>query len=276
MAVAIVLLAALLLAALVLVAPRFLRGVPAAFGFPVRSITYAALALLVSEGAARALRVPRRALALGTQREDVLLTLRGAAIGALASSAVILVGAVFGGYTITLAEPEDRQLGPLALDGVAVLASALFEEVAFRSLLVGGLATFAPRSIAMVLPAAFFGIAHAWNQGATLYSTTNTVLAGLLLSIYAFERKPPTLAVAVGFHFAWNFAMGWLWGAPVSGMRGMHHLLVSDPMEALFSGGNYGPEASFLTTIVLLGLAVLTLRFQRNAASSAPLPQRSQ
>jgi hypothetical protein len=130
----------------------------------------------------------------------------------------------------------------------------------------------------MVLPAAVFGIAHASNAGASLLSTTNTVLAGLLLAIYVYAprnangenaKKDPDLGLAIGFHFAWNFALGWIWGAPVSGYRANHRFLLAEPLDTTFSGGSYGPEATLFATAIFLGLAVLAVR-GTGATASAP------
>jgi hypothetical protein len=273
-----VLVAAVLLFAVTRAAPALLAGVAPTYRFLAISSAEFACALLIAEGVAAVLGGRRRAIGLAVSAETVWRLLQGSLIGAIAATVIVLTGASLGGFTISLAEPDVRAVGMIALDAAAVFAGAAFEELAFRVALTGPLALVFPRSVSMVLPAAVFGIAHASNAGASLLSTTNTVLAGLLLAIYVYAprnangenaKKDPDLGLAIGFHFAWNFALGWIWGAPVSGYRANHRFLLAEPLDTTFSGGSYGPEATLFATAIFLGLAVLAVR-GTGATASAP------
>jgi membrane protease YdiL (CAAX protease family) len=276
-----VLVAAVLLFAVTRAAPALLAGVAPTHRFLAISGAELASALLIAEGSAAVLGGRRRAIGLALSADTAWRLLQGALIGAGAATVIVLTGASFGGFTISLAEPEVRAVGMIALDAAAVFAGAAFEELAFRVALTGPLALVFPRSVSMVLPAAVFGIAHASNAGASLLSTTNTVLAGLLLAIYVYAprkgdvengKKYPDIGLAVGFHFAWNFALGWVWGAPVSGYRANHRFLLAEPLDTTFSGGSYGPEATLFATAIFLGLAVLAVR-GTGATASEPSPE---
>lgn len=283
--VATVVVAAVLLFAVTRFVPVALASVSPTFRFLAISCAEMGCALVIAEGVAGVLGGQRRALGLRISGTTARRFGVGAFVGTVAATAIVLLGASLGGFTISLAEPDVRPLATIALDGAAVFAGAAFEELAFRVALTGPLALAFPRSVALVLPAAVFGIAHASNAGASLLSTTNTVLAGLLLAIYVYApgtprerahdaRKSdvfPDLGLAVGFHFAWNFALGWLWGAPVSGYRANHRFLIADPLDTTFSGGSYGPEATLFATVLFLGLAIVAMR---SAAAPAPAEGR--
>lgn len=274
-----VLVAAVLLFAVTRAVPALLGGVSPTHRFLAISGAELACALVIAEGVAAVLGGRRRAMGLALSAGTVRRLLQGSLIGAVAATVIVLTGASLGGFTISLAEPDVRAVGMIALDAAAVFAGAAFEELAFRVTLTGPLALVFPRSISLVLPAAVFGIAHASNAGASLLSTTNTVLAGLLLAIYVYVPQKrvtgnsnvfPDLGLAVGFHFAWNFALGWLWGAPVSGYRANHRFLVAEPLDTAFSGGSYGPEATLFATAIFLGLAMFAVRGTSGGGRSAP------
>jgi uncharacterized protein len=72
---------------------------------------------------------------------------------------------------------------------------------------------------------------------------------------YAFLRSGD-LWLPIGLHFGWNFTLP-LFGVNVSGLT---MKLTAVQMEwtvgPLWSGGEYGPEASVLTSVVLVGLSL--------------------
>ena len=110
-------------------------------------------------------------------------------------------------------------------------------------------------SWATVIPVGVvFALLHAPNPNATWFSVANTAGFGILFG-YAFLRSRD-LWLPIGLHFGWNFTLP-LFGVPVSGlnikMTG-HEMVWS--AGTLWSGGDYGPEASVLTSAVMVALAV--------------------
>lgn len=142
------------------------------------------------------------------------------------------------------------------------LAASVGEEIVFRGalfrILEDGFGTLA----ALVVSAALFGLIHAVNHGATIVSTAAIALeAGVFLAAaYAATR---TLWFPIGLHFGWNFVEGGLFGEAVSGGRyhGLFKTALAGP--TMFTGGDFGPEASVVAVAVslaasltLLGIAV--------------------
>jgi membrane protease YdiL (CAAX protease family) len=101
---------------------------------------------------------------------------------------------------------------------------------------------------------ALFAVMHGANPNATWLALGNTAGFGILFG-YAFLRSGD-LWLPIGLHFGWNFTLP-LFGVNVSGLT---MKLTSHEMEwsvgSFWSGGDYGPEGSILTTIVLAALAV--------------------
>jgi membrane protease YdiL (CAAX protease family) len=98
-----------------------------------------------------------------------------------------------------------------------------------------------------------FGLLHGTNPSANWISTANTAGFGILFG-YAYLRSRD-LWLPIGLHFAWNFTLT-LFGVNVSGLRmKVTGYEMSWTAGSLWSGGEYGPEASVLT------LAVLALLF---------------
>ena len=95
-----------------------------------------------------------------------------------------------------------------------------------------------------------FAALHGGNPHATWLGLANTAGFGVLFG-YAFLRSRD-LWLPIGLHFGWNFTLP-LFGVNVSGLT---MRLTGFTMEwsagSLWSGGEYGPEASILTSAVLI------------------------
>ena len=113
---------------------------------------------------------------------------------------------------------------------------------------------------------ALFAWGHAANPAFTRVGLINTALFGALFG-YAYWRTRD-LWLPLGLHFAWNFSLATI-GANVSGLKikllGISMVSTGLP---LWSGGDYGPEASLVTTFALVAMGVIIWK--------APLVQQEQ
>ena len=151
--------------------------------------------------------------------------------------------------------------GQLAITRAVLLfvCVAISEETWFRGYQLTNIAEACAKwgpsranAFALLLSSVFFGCAHILNPHATVISTTNIVVGGVLLGItFARTRR---LAFPIGLHLTWNLTQALL-DMPVSGQ-----LLVDDVIvrrdelgDDLWTGGAFGPEAG------LLGLAVMMI-----------------
>ncbi len=104
-----------------------------------------------------------------------------------------------------------------------------------------------------------FGLLHMFNDSATPFSIANTAGFGVLFG-YAYVRSRD-LWLPIGLHFGWNFTLP-LFGANLSGIKiinevtGLRMVWKAGGVFSgnAWSGGDYGPEASVLTTTVLIVL----------------------
>ncbi|MBZ0121738.1 MAG: CPBP family intramembrane metalloprotease [Sandaracinaceae bacterium] len=116
---------------------------------------------------------------------------------------------------------------------------------------------------AAILSSLVFGLAHATNPHASITSTGNIVLAGLMLATgYLVTGE---LAIPLGLHLGWNFFQN-LFGMPVSGQDrfffGALLVRVEHGPEWL-TGGAFGPEAGMTGTLACVLGTLLVLGWVR-------------
>lgn len=171
----------------------------------------------------------------------------GVLVGALLFTTVILILAVMGIYQFNGLNPTPQVLTVLALS----ISSGFIEEVLFRGILFRIVQESLGTWLALLISAAFFGLAHFANPGATVFSSLAIALeAGFLLGgAYLLTRR---LWLAVGIHFAWNFTQGGIFGVAISGhpMQGLFTGSLTGP--EILSGGSFGAEASAVALVVCL------------------------
>ena len=197
----------------------------------------------------------------------------GMALGAVLMTVIFLVELGLGWITVTAAF---RSLVPgtpfaiaILLPTAVVLCVGVYEELLARGYQLRNAAEglnlpgVGPRNavlLAWVLSSAFFGYLHASNPNATLFSTFNVALAGLMLGLgYVLTGE---LAIPIGLHITWNFFQGSVFGFPVSGLRpvGATFLSTDQGGPALWTGGPFGPEGGLLgPAAMILGVLLIAL-----------------
>ncbi len=187
----------------------------------------------------------------GCSGTNLLLGLGGGAAAATAALAPpLLVGAAH--FVKLPAEPFDVSIFVFVIAMLA--AGAIGEELIFRGyglqVLIAGLGPWAT-----ILPVGvLFGVLHAANPAATPLSAGITAAFGILFG-YAYLRSRD-LWLPIGLHFGWNFTLP-LFGANISGLRiRVTGYEMSWTAGNVWSGGEYGPEASVLTAVVLVLLCL--------------------
>ena len=196
----------------------------------------------------------------GWQREFGL----GAALGwgMLLASILPMVG--IGGLIVTFwAIP--RQFGILLIDVLLLAVASLAEEVAFRGYPFQRLIEAMGPTLATIVFSVVFAGLHLFNPGANRASFMVTVFSSWLLSIAYLRTR--ALWVCWGWHFAWNASMCLLFGLPVSGITEYSPVIQSNTVgPPWITGGDYGPEASAVTAVVLLVGLFIVYRATRGYA----------
>jgi hypothetical protein len=170
----------------------------------------------------------------------------GLLIGLLLFAAVVGVAAMAGAYRIISCCSTVQLL--IVLFGAGITA-AVTEEFFFRGILFRWIEEFAGSWAALLVTALLFGLAHRANPNATWFSSfAIAVEAGILLGgAYMLTRS---LWLPIGLHAAWNFAEGYIFDVPVSGLpeQGLVTAKLSGPV--LLSGGDFGLEASVIAVVI--------------------------
>jgi uncharacterized protein len=185
--------------------------------------------------------------------------------GMLVGSAIIAI-VIFGLWVAGFYEVT--QVEPWTAAGLAfsvALQAGYVEEVLLRGVIFRiseeGLGTWAALAISSLL----FGAAHHMNPNATVWSSAAIALeAGVLLgAAYLVTRR---LWLPIGIHFAWNFTLGGIFGVTVSGVELGGILAGRIEGPEVWTGGDFGIEASVLTVILCLGIGgyMLFLAHQHN------------
>ncbi len=147
---------------------------------------------------------------------------------------------------------------------IGLLCAALAEELMFRGYPLRRLADAVGPAPAMAVLAVLFGLAHAKNPSATVFSTVNVALAAVWLSVAFFSTGG--MALAWGLHFGWNAGLALLFDAPVSGLTFNVPAVAYTPgARPWVDGGAFGPEGGVVTTLVMIlgTLAIVGTRLKQ-------------
>jgi membrane protease YdiL (CAAX protease family) len=235
------------------VALWFLIPVVQFFGGEMMAIT---LGTLLAAAAASALamaifesrRMSDLGLAWGTGAERNLML--GTALGAAGAMLVILPPIALGMAHFAWVPNADISWRAALFLPILLFCGAMGEEIAFRGFVLQYLMRGWTPWIAILATGVLFGWLHNGNPSATFLSDINTALFGILFG-WALLRSHD-LWLPIGLHFGWNCALPFL-GVEVSGLTirvAGYELLWK--AGNLWSGGKYGPEASILTSAVLV------------------------
>jgi membrane protease YdiL (CAAX protease family) len=122
---------------------------------------------------------------------------------------------------------------------------------------------------ATVLASTFFGVLHMGNNGVTPLAVLLLFLDGLFLSLIYITTGSGWLAF--GFHAAWDFAEGNVFGFPVSGYPENYSLIrVEQIGNQLATGGAFGPDGGLINFVMVIFGAIgifLWVRFRHKITS---------
>jgi uncharacterized protein len=188
-------------------------------------------------------------------RKGLRQTVYGLLLGFGFISLVMLVMWLTGGYRVA----GIRTVAVLWPVLIMSVQAGVVEEILTRGIIF----RIAEEAIgtwwSVVLSALIFGFMHIWNPNATVFSSVSIALtAGVILALlYVVTRQ---LWVPIGLHAGWNFTLGGIYGAPVSGGEPGGILEASFPGPEWITGGAFGPEASVITLTVFIIFGIYLIR----------------
>lgn len=208
--------------------------------------------------------LPWRAMGLwfhsGWLRDFIVGTL----IGIFSLTLATAIATVGGGLTFTISGRAAlaQVFVTLILSGALFIVAALAEEALFRGYALQTLTRARLAWLAVFLTSVPFAAVHLRNPNvAAGFTFINTALAGIWLAVAYLRTR--TLWLPLGIHWAWNWALGALFGLPVSGINDLapHPLLRGiDHGPVWLTGGSYGIEGGLACTITLLVTTIFILR----------------
>jgi membrane protease YdiL (CAAX protease family) len=192
----------------------------------------------------------------------------GSAIGFASLVVAVGIATIGSGLSFSFSDTGMTSTGRSMLGSAALLiVAALAEEAMFRGY---GLQTLSRAKLAwlgVLLTSVPFALVHLSNPNVVPVVTfVNTALAGVWLA--AAYLRTRSLWLPLGVHWAWNWALGWFFGLPVSGIKLVSNplLTATDAGPAWLTGGSYGIEGGVACTI---SLALFTLFLWRTSLVSA-------
>jgi uncharacterized protein len=135
---------------------------------------------------------------------------------------------------------------------VSNAAVAFSEELMFRGYVFFNTKSGWGVPVAVGVSSILFSLGHIFNPGFTWLVAVNLALAGVLLA-YA-TRATGNIWWAAGFHTAWNFFQGSIFGFSVSGTSAasISMFITKVTAPAWVMGGGFGPEGGLVATAAFL------------------------
>jgi uncharacterized protein len=176
----------------------------------------------------------------------------GLAWGLVSTSLLIGLIAAFGGYRIVgLAIHGGALWYFLGLWVLANLLIGLSEEIQFRAYVLATLADGIGFWMAAILLSVGFGALHYFLKLHERWEDfASTGLLGMFVCLTL--RRTGSLAFAIGFHAAFDFANFFVWSGQNAGEYAVGHLLETRWQGPQWlTGGMLGPEASWMVFVVI-------------------------
>ena len=205
--------------------------------------------------------LPWRSLGLTLHKGWARDLLIGCAIGFAALAVAVGIATAAGGLRFSLGGSLLGMIRSLVGFAVLLFVAALAEEALFRGYPLQTFTRARLAVFALILTSVPFSMAHLQNPNVIpLWTFANTALAGIWLGVCYLRTR--SLWFPLGAHWAWNWALGGVFGLPISGKN-----LISNPLlegrdigPTWLTGGDYGIEGGVACTITLLIFTLSTWR----------------
>src|SRR6266850_1793995 len=199
--------------------------------------------------------LPWRAIGLSFHVGWLRDFLIGSIIGIASLALATIIATAGGGLTFTIFSGNVSQvIKTLVSSAVLFVLAALAEEALFRGYPLQTMARAGLAGLGVLITSVVFAGIHMGNpnfkDGLPLL---NLVLAGVWFGIAYLRTR--SLWFPLGIHWAWNWALGSLFGLPVSGVTTLapHSLLRgTDLGPAWLTGGGFGIEGGIACTVALI------------------------
>jgi membrane protease YdiL (CAAX protease family) len=224
--------------------------------------------------------LPWRALGLGLHAGWARDFLFGSLIGVASLALATAIATAAGGLTFTIStRAEFVPVGEtLVFSAFLFIVAALAEEALFRGYPLQTFTRARLVGFGVLLTSVSFLAIHLVNPNLSeALPYFNLLIAGVWLAVAYLRTR--SLWLPLGIHWAWNWALGSLFGLPVSGINDLapHPLLHgTDLGPAWLTGGKFGIEGGIACTITLIVSTIFIWRSRLLSATPEMITLTSQ
>lgn len=189
-------------------------------------------------------------------------------VGILAGTVGITIALVclLASGSVKITGVSAKYFGEVCLGLLSYIVVGFAEEIFSRGGLMLALRQTKSKVLIIGVQAVIFGIMHLGNNGVTIWAVINLILFGVFTG-YCFYRTG-SIWLPIGFHIAWNFVQGNVYGFHVSGMTDCSLMRMEVVKETIFTGGTFGPEGGLGVTVSLIFLMIIANCYFRRRPKS--------
>lgn len=133
---------------------------------------------------------------------------------------------------------------------ISFVIVGISEELLSRGYCINALNVMGKPWMSVIISSVIFSLLHLLNPNLRVFGLLNIALVGILFG-YMY-LKTNNLWMPIGYHITWNYFQGDIFGLPVSGLNQKGVYNISTYTDNLLTGGNFGPEAGILATIIII------------------------
>lgn len=187
--------------------------------------------------------------------------IKGLIFGAVSLVLVFIFLLVSG--SITLVNPLSKPNFSLSLiTGLIIfIFVGINEEMFSRGYCITVLKQTGSRWLPVVLSSVIFALMHSFNPGMSLFSYINLFLYALLAAYMYIKSN--NLWLPIGYHIAWNYFQGNVFGFLVSGQGAEGIYTLKNSTDNLLNGGKFGPEGGIVVTAILIAGFIYMWKFYK-------------
>jgi membrane protease YdiL (CAAX protease family) len=207
--------------------------------------------------------LPWRALGLWFHEKWARDFLLGSVIGVVSLALATAIATAGGGLSFTISPRTAlvQVVKTLVFSALLFIFAALAEEALFRGYPLQTMTRAGLITLGVLVTSIAFAAVHIENPNfKTGLPVLNLLFAGVWLAVAYLRTR--SLWFPLGVHWAWNWALGSLFGLPVSGANLAPYPLLrgTDLGPAWLTGGSFGIEGGLACTITLIISTVFILR----------------
>ncbi|MEL6526035.1 MAG: CPBP family intramembrane glutamic endopeptidase, partial [Chloroflexota bacterium] len=207
--------------------------------------------------------------------KSLLRFMTGTVAGVALISAVMAILVFTGTWKVTAGTIAERPTLTVVVAIVMflfIILQASAEEILIRGYLLQVISARWTILIGMLITSVLFGVFHMLNAGFNLIGGLNLILFGAVLALWTIQTG--SLWEACGFHTAWNWTFGILYGTTETARITVFSAQVEAQTSAWLSGGTFGIEGSIFTTgLLLLAIGILLIKYPIRITTPLDVPE---